>query len=184
MTAVTPTDRPKSVRNSCVIKVFGGVFMLSRCFLDCSVGVGVFVTGLSQISSFLSYQCIYMWSWIEMLTVSNRKKRFTQSNPSSSALEILYYLSLYWDPMRHVRRNKRIVQRVAHLAKKVCQYNNISNNLWGNRSQERKFSVFLKLIYWLCKHFSLQGECKAYFEYYYVSLNISNVFSSHQDLRI
>ena len=42
MTAVTPTDRPKSVRNSCVIKVFGGVFMLSRCFLDCSVGVGVF----------------------------------------------------------------------------------------------------------------------------------------------
>ena len=29
--------------------------MLSRCFLDCSVGVGVFVTGLSQISSFFSY---------------------------------------------------------------------------------------------------------------------------------
>ena len=54
MTAVTPTDRPKSVRNSCVIKVFGGVFMLSRCFLDCSVGVWVFVTGLSQISSFFS----------------------------------------------------------------------------------------------------------------------------------
>ena len=54
MTAVTSTDRPKSVRNSCVIKVFGGVFMLSRCFLDCSVGVGAFVTGLSQISSFFS----------------------------------------------------------------------------------------------------------------------------------
>ena len=29
--------------------------MLSRCFLDCSVGVGVFVTGLSQISSFFSW---------------------------------------------------------------------------------------------------------------------------------
>ena len=28
--------------------------MLSRCFLDCSVGVGVFVTVLSQISSFFS----------------------------------------------------------------------------------------------------------------------------------
>ena len=55
MTTVTPTDRPKSVRNSCVIKVFCGVFMLSRYFLDCSVGVGVFVTGLSQISSFLSF---------------------------------------------------------------------------------------------------------------------------------
>ena len=55
VTTVTPTDRPKSVRNSCIIKVFGGVFMLSRCFLDCSVGVGVFVTGLSQISSLFSY---------------------------------------------------------------------------------------------------------------------------------
>ena len=51
VTAVTPTDRPKSVRNSCVIKVFGGVFMLSRCFLDCSVGVGVFVTGISSFFS-------------------------------------------------------------------------------------------------------------------------------------
>ena len=57
MTAVTPTDRPKSVRNSCVIKVFGGVFMLSRCFLDCSAVVGVFVTGLSHISSFFSWTC-------------------------------------------------------------------------------------------------------------------------------
>ena len=55
VTAVTPTDRPKLVHNSCVIKVFGGVFMLSRCFLDCSVGVGFFVTRLSQISSFFSY---------------------------------------------------------------------------------------------------------------------------------
>ena len=47
--------RPKSVRNRCVIKVLGGVFMLSRCFLDCSEGVGAFVIGLSQISSFFSY---------------------------------------------------------------------------------------------------------------------------------
>ena len=31
---VTPTDRPQSVRNRCVIEVFGGVFVLSRCFLD------------------------------------------------------------------------------------------------------------------------------------------------------
>ena len=41
VTAVTPTYRPKSVRNSCVMKDFGGVFVLSRCFLDCSVGVGL-----------------------------------------------------------------------------------------------------------------------------------------------
>ena len=48
------------VRNSCVIKVFGGVFMLSRCFLDCSVGVGVFVTGLIQSSSFFSFSGVYI----------------------------------------------------------------------------------------------------------------------------
>ena len=32
--------------------------MLSRYFLDCSVGVGVFVTGLSQIFSFFSYTSV------------------------------------------------------------------------------------------------------------------------------
>ena len=57
MTAVTPTDRPKSIRNCCVIKDFGGVFMLSRCFFDFSVGLGAFVIGLNQISSFFSYFC-------------------------------------------------------------------------------------------------------------------------------
>ena len=36
VTIVTPTDRPKSVRNRCVIEVFGVVFVLSRCFLDFS----------------------------------------------------------------------------------------------------------------------------------------------------
>ena len=54
MAIVTQTDRPKSVRNRCVIEVFDGVFVLSRCFLDYSVGVGAFVIGLSQISSFFS----------------------------------------------------------------------------------------------------------------------------------
>ena len=54
MTVVTPTDRPESVRNRRVIEVFGGVFVLSRCFLDLSVGIGVFVIGLGQISFLFS----------------------------------------------------------------------------------------------------------------------------------
>ena len=49
---VTPTERPKSVRNRCVIEVFSCVFVLSSCFLDFSVGVGALVIGLSQIFSF------------------------------------------------------------------------------------------------------------------------------------
>ena len=51
---VTRTDRPKSVRNRCVIELFVALFVLSLCPFDISAGVGDFVIGLSQISSFLS----------------------------------------------------------------------------------------------------------------------------------
>ena len=51
---VTPTDRPKTVRNRCVIELFVAFFVLSLCPFDISVGVGAFVIGLSQISSFFS----------------------------------------------------------------------------------------------------------------------------------
>ena len=40
---VTPTDRPKSVRNRCVIELFVALFVLSLCPFDISVGVGAFV---------------------------------------------------------------------------------------------------------------------------------------------
>ena len=60
VTVVTTTDRPKSVRNRCVIEVFGGGFALSRCFLDFSVGVGDFVIGLGLISSVFSS---YHFDW-------------------------------------------------------------------------------------------------------------------------
>ena len=51
---VTPTDRPKSVRNRRLIDFFVALFVLSLCPFDISVGVGVFVIILGQISSFLS----------------------------------------------------------------------------------------------------------------------------------
>ena len=41
--------------NRCVIEAFGGVFVLLRCFLDFPVGVGAFVIGLRQISTFFSF---------------------------------------------------------------------------------------------------------------------------------
>ena len=50
-TVVTPTDRPKSVRNNCVIEVFGGVLY---CHFALRLGVRVFVIGLSQICFFFS----------------------------------------------------------------------------------------------------------------------------------
>ena len=51
---VTPTDRPKSVCNCCLIELFCGVVCVVTCPFDISVGVGGFVIGLGQISSFLS----------------------------------------------------------------------------------------------------------------------------------
>ena len=53
---VPPTDRPKSVRNRCVIEHFVALFLLSLCPFDISSSVGAFVIGLSQISSFFSLQ--------------------------------------------------------------------------------------------------------------------------------
>ena len=49
---VTLTDRPRSVRNRCVIEDFGGDFLF--CHVAFSVGIGTFVIGPSQISSFFS----------------------------------------------------------------------------------------------------------------------------------
>ena len=46
----TPTERPMWVNN----QSFGGVFMLSRCFLDLSVAEEAFVIGLSRIIRFSS----------------------------------------------------------------------------------------------------------------------------------
>ena len=51
---ITPTDRPKSVRNRCVIELFVALFVLSLCPFDISAGVGAFVIGLSRISFFFS----------------------------------------------------------------------------------------------------------------------------------
>ena len=51
---VTPTDRPKSVRNRCLIELFCDVVCVVTCPFDISVGLGAFVIGLGQISSFLS----------------------------------------------------------------------------------------------------------------------------------
>ena len=80
MAIVTQTDRPKSVRNCCVIEVFGGVFVLSRCFLDFSVGVGAFVIGPSQISFFSScivkkvyLFCIFIFRIYEKYRATSRE---------------------------------------------------------------------------------------------------------------
>ena len=41
MALVTPTDRPESVRNRCVIERFDGDFVLTLCLFEISVGIGI-----------------------------------------------------------------------------------------------------------------------------------------------
>ena len=72
MTVVTPIDRPKSVRNRCVIEVFGGVLVFSRCFLDFSVDAGAFVIGLSQISSFFIFLAVIDHELLSMGMLSDK----------------------------------------------------------------------------------------------------------------
>ena len=56
MTVVTSTDRPKSVRNRCVIELFVTLFVLIVILpFDISVGIGAFVIELIQISSFFPF---------------------------------------------------------------------------------------------------------------------------------
>ena len=62
---VTPTDRPKSVRNRCLIELFCGVVCVITALFDISVGVGAFVIGLSQISSFLSLHQVIQESFVQ-----------------------------------------------------------------------------------------------------------------------
>ena len=52
---VTPTERPKSVRNRCVIYVLVAFLCRHFLFLEFSVGIRSSVIGLSQISFFFSY---------------------------------------------------------------------------------------------------------------------------------
>ena len=58
MALVTPTDHPKSVHNRCVIELFCGVVCVVTLPFWISAGVGAFVIGLSQISSFFSCSSI------------------------------------------------------------------------------------------------------------------------------
>ena len=48
-------DFPKSVRNRCVIEVFGGVFYVVTLLFGFFVSEGAFVIGLGQISSLFSF---------------------------------------------------------------------------------------------------------------------------------
>ena len=55
MTVVTPTDRPKSIPIRCAIGVFFGVFVVSLDVFASFYGMGAFIIGLSQTSSFFLY---------------------------------------------------------------------------------------------------------------------------------
>ena len=67
---VTQTDNPKSIRNRCVIELFVALFVLLFCPFGIAAGVGAFVIGLSQISSFfLLMKYIKMYNYIKIYII-------------------------------------------------------------------------------------------------------------------
>ena len=82
---VTPTDRPKSVRNCCLIELFVALFVLSLCPFDISVGIGAFVIGLGQISSFLSFYS-YVYTILNPIKFDMDHMRISGTKPSSVIL--------------------------------------------------------------------------------------------------
>ena len=78
MAVDTPTDRPKSVRNLCVIEVLVA-FLCCQLIVECSVGLRVFVIGLSQISLFFSIQALH-----NLHNMNLRRKLTFKSSGSSN----------------------------------------------------------------------------------------------------
>ena len=96
--AATLTDRPKSVCNCCLIEFFVALFVLSLSPFDISVGVGAFVIGLSQISSFLSlYLHLFsaaVWSVATRFPASGCLNCYYPSHSSSDLVVLL--IPLYY----------------------------------------------------------------------------------------
>ena len=83
---VTPTDRPKSVRNCCLIELFCGVVCVVTLPFWHFCWCRGFVIGLGQISSFLSWSIKNSSEVIEKLRLRN----FQGSQVSSFDFSILY----------------------------------------------------------------------------------------------
>ena len=79
MVVVTPTDRPKSVHNRCVIGVLSGVFVLSVGHLIFCWYKG-FVIGLSQISFLFSSDTCMGICWQISHLKQNAKSNLNQLN--------------------------------------------------------------------------------------------------------
>ena len=93
---VTPTDRPKSIRNLCLIELFCGVVCVVTLPFWLPVGVGAFVIGLSQISSFFSY--------LDLLLSIRREVNFTLPFMTNMTISIPKSQALrFWVAIFHLR---------------------------------------------------------------------------------
>ena len=64
MDVVTPTDRPKYVRNRCVIEFLVAFFVFTLFPFDNSIRMTAFVIGLSEISPIFSLISFYFESFV------------------------------------------------------------------------------------------------------------------------
>ena len=165
---VTPTESPKSVRNRCV--VFGGVFVLSRCFVELFGRRTSFVIGRSQISSFFPHHiwrngsgkltagvnlgkkqkcwflfCLWPLNWHEKLYTPVRTPVVSDEN-TSSVSQVFRKRRLNGA----VSRNNRI-KRVAPCRCRTGTLKNPTKCLW-RWEPDRRYNFFFGPPAHLCRH--------------------------------
>ena len=89
MAVVTPTDRPESVRNRCVIEVFGGVLCVVIL-----LWVGAFVIGLGQISSFFPPRKKSRYNDVYLMVLREKGSDMIKKNINKLFFYLRYFIIL------------------------------------------------------------------------------------------
>ena len=140
---VAPTDHPKSVHNFCVFELFFvALFVLSFCPFDISAGVGDFVIGLSQISSFFSIDKTGKWIltrsmswWFHLYLLSKREERKASKNYKWKTLADSWISQPTADKSEAISNSQRILFDGTHFDVKYMTH--ISYNVYKSKVQYR-----------------------------------------------
>ena len=139
---VTPPDRPKSVRNCCLIELFVALFVLSLCPFDISVGVGAFVIGLGHIFSFLSqYLCEGRLKLVDRSLANN----FAHNSMQAAILKSCMSKN---SPFINGHFHARILFPQSFSCKFVNIYQNITSYVYGKQIK----SMLGNKLFYECVH--------------------------------
>ena len=100
MTVVSSTDRPKSVRNRCVMEVFGGILCCPLVF-EFSVGIGVLSKDWVRSPSFSLY--VYVTYWCFQNFAGSHDKRYQFVVATYWKIYFLPFITARQKPMQMIK---------------------------------------------------------------------------------